>query len=258
MQRRNFLKFFGGGIGVGFAGNELPRKTAPGSFQDVDFRWRNLAGKDFSGVRLTRCRFDGAILSRASFRHAELIECSFSTCQMTNINFSDALLRDCTMGRSEMPGASFAQSRFIGICNLDGSNLEATTFERAHLCGILFLSGAILGKARFRGLTSEDQSHARPSLLVFDDAFLGDADLCGLTTQIQLFRTNLRSAQLRGTVFGGIPGRWIEADSTNFTEADLRGADLWVDAASALAPPDFQNAHMQDADVHVRLDPTVE
>lgn len=89
----------------------------------ADFSYVSLYNKNFSGMNLSRARFNGATFSRVNFSHAKLAGANFEGASFNEVDFSDA----------DLTGANFDGAYFIyanlNNADMQDASLDAVRFE---------------------------------------------------------------------------------------------------------------------------------
>jgi uncharacterized protein YjbI with pentapeptide repeats len=169
--------------------------------RQCDLSGLDLSGGDWTNSEFLVCKFDGANLQRAVFRHANLFGARFNNSDLSGADFEKADLRGAKFELANLTGAHLGGADLREGMVIDaGVTLDSDTGSRFTNA---ILKGAKLPNARCR---SVDFSGAILEGTDFSDADLRNACFHGaelidpILRGAQLAEADLRSAVLKGDV----------------------------------------------------------
>jgi len=169
--------------------------------RQCDLSGLDLSGGDWTNSEFMVCKFDGATLQRAVFRHANLFGSRFNNCDLSGADFEKADLRGAKFELANLTGAHLGGADLREGMVIDATvTLDGDTGSRFTNA---ILKGAKLPNARCKAV---DFSGALLDGTDFSDADLRNASFHGaelidpILRGAQLAEADLRSAVLKGDV----------------------------------------------------------
>jgi uncharacterized protein YjbI with pentapeptide repeats len=248
---------------------------AGANFTNASSEYTKLAGASFAAADLTNARFSGSDLTGANFAGATVtgarldhttgftLDQLHSTASYQTGNLSGIWLGGNDLTSGKFAGCNLSNADLIGgtLTNADFSNanLSNATLEGAVLTGAS-LAGATVTGTRFTtngglGITLPQlRSTASYQAGNLSGIQIRNSDLAGWDfagqnlTGADLSGTNLAGADLSNANLTNASLAWCWMAGTNFTDATINGADVWISTDFTL-PQLYSTASYKNKDL---------
>ncbi|HZB90002.1 MAG TPA: pentapeptide repeat-containing protein [Stellaceae bacterium] len=186
--------------------------------RQCDLSGLDLSGGDWTNSEFLVCKFDGANLQRAVFRHANLFGARFNNCDLSSADFEKADLRGAKFELANLTGAHLGGADLReGMVIEAGVTLDGDTGSRFTNA---ILRGAKLPNAKCRAV---DFSGAILEGTDFSDADLRNACFHGAELIDPILRgAQLGEADLRSAVLKGDVGQRLQNSGATLPQQRLR------------------------------------
>lgn len=229
----------------------LEARNDNGQVTALSFAGRDLTDGDLSGLNLSGCDFEEAILERVNFEG----------CNLQGARLNNAILTRSNLSKADLTGARCKGANF-GLTNLEGANLSGTdlteavlgkanltgaSFERANLKGADLME-AVLENTNFASAALPQCRFLKATLknVHFENADLSQAVFIeGTLTDVDFSGSNLTSAVFLTTVGTGVRFSKAKLENARFVnDASFVGADF----SGVHAPTsNFRGANLQNS-----------
>ncbi len=213
-------------------------------FAEVDAR-----GACFEGALLTRSTFrsanlEGAMFTRANLNAACFVDANIARADFSRADLSEAWFKGLALKLADFRQCCFSKARLDG-CDLEGMTLPGADFSEAYLAGALLTDTTMPG-ANFRGANLANTGLAE---IDWEQADLRDADLHGASFHMGSSRSGLVDSPIAsyGSRTGFYTDDYNEQDfkaPEEIRKANLRGADL---RGAKIDGVDFYLVDLRDA-----------
>jgi len=257
----------GGACRTSFRGTVMNCEFIP-QWKDLEMAHANvqncygmLAGIDFSDARMEEVIFSGLELSKTRWERAQLRRAFFLNSKLREAVFSGADLRTAQLSQADLSGAKLNNQVRLSGSHLSGAVLKGADLTGAVLQGadnlpaadlsLAFMADAVLTDAKMTGVNlshanfygeSAKADNANMQQTDFSNANLGSVNLTqGLLKGSRMDAANLINAVLISADFTRTP----DFISASLVQANLQGAKL---ASAKLGGANLSNAAVSLAD----------
>ncbi len=206
--------------GTGLSGANLKRAVlAHATLRGTTLTGASLQGANLGAADLHEAQLDGADLSGVILAKARLAKVSMREALLHRANLMETVFDDTDLSGAQMDRLSFIENDLRGV-RLAGASLKNCNFIKTDIRGVDF-SGADLGEATLIGVRAAGTRFHKSSMV--KTRFIDNSDL----DHAGLAECNLTEANLRGACLLGCDLSGAVADRADFSECDLRGANLY-------------------------------
>lgn len=206
--------------GTDLSGAKLNRAVlAHASLRGATLSGTRLQGASLGGGDLTDARLDTADMTGATLARARLAGTSLQKAVLVDADFMETVFTDTDLRGACLDGLSFIESDLRGV-RFTGASLRKCNFIKTDLRAV-DLSGADLGEAVLITVRAAGTRFTKASMVKTRIIEHSDLDHASLT-ECDMTEANMRGCNLLGCDLSN-----SVADRADFSECDLRGANLY-------------------------------